>query len=204
MRTGPFYSISSLGTDTADSVPLPPLPVPFHPQENAIPSREPSLDVRTDLKGCELSPAQPNPAEYCGPESSPVEWVAWERAARCSADNPGFGGICPSSLFCCCERPCGARCEMSTMLSLPWKKLCVTARVRKPLPSCLSSHVKMSHGGEHILCANHRLFCILLLLILLLLLLISSLLFVFSKLLLLHIVSVTRGGDRKGSHFLGV
>lgn len=68
-----FYSISSLGTNTADSVPLPPLPVPSHPQENAIPSREPSLDVGTDLKESELSPAQPSPAECCGPDTSPVE-----------------------------------------------------------------------------------------------------------------------------------
>lgn len=110
-----------LGTDTAESVSFPPLPVPSHPSEefNSRQRTQPTCGHWPGRIWVESCPAKPI-------------WILWTIAkpsgmsgpGASGADNLDFGGIFPSLLSCCHGRPCSARCEMSTILSLLREKLC--------------------------------------------------------------------------------
>lgn len=81
-RSGPFYSISSSGTNTEDSVPLLPLPVPSHP------SAECNSKQRTQPR-CGHWP------ERIWVESSPAKssWILWTTAKPSGTSDPGAGGM---------------------------------------------------------------------------------------------------------------
>lgn len=81
-RSGSFYSISSLGTNTADSVPLPPLPVPSHPSEefNSRQRTQPTCGHWPGRIWVESCPAKPI-------------WILWTIAKPSGMSGPGAGGM---------------------------------------------------------------------------------------------------------------